>query len=116
MLPDLPNNPNPRAFWFKKVDAEMAMERLARHHRTEPKKVTWASTKRTFSGWIVYFIAVLYISTVIASWGYNFFNLFLKSLNNADGSRVWSVEAVNVIPIGGGAINVVFVWIWALLS
>lgn len=26
------------------------------------------------------------------------------------------MEAVNVIPIGGGAINVVFVWIWALLS
>jgi hypothetical protein len=28
------------------------------------------------------------------------FNLFLKSLTNPDGSRVWSVAQVNAIPIG----------------
>jgi MFS family permease len=116
MLPDYPNNPNPRAFWFRKVDGELAMERLARHNRAEPRKVTWAGAKRTFSGWVVYFIAVLYISTVLASYGYNYFGLFLKSLKNSDGTPVWTVEDVNVIPIGGGSINVVFVWIWALLS
>lgn len=107
MLPDLPNKPNPRAFWFRKVDAELAMERLARHNRAEPRKVTWASAKRCFSGWVVYFIAILYIATVLASYGYNYFGLFLKSLKNPDGSSVWTVEDVNVIPIGGGAINVV---------
>ncbi|KAK5952411.1 hypothetical protein OHC33_006454 [Knufia fluminis] len=116
MLPDLPNKPNPRAFWFKKRHAELAMARLERYGRAEPKKVSWAGARRTFTGWVVYFIAVLYISTVLASYGYNYFSLFLKSLRKADGSRVWSVEDVNVIPIGGGAINVVFVWIWALLS
>lgn len=116
MLPDLPNRPNPRARWFKKVDAELAMERLARHNRAEPKKVTWASARRCFSGWVVYFIATLYIATVLASYGYNYFSLFLKAQTLPDGSPRWSVEEVNVIPIGGGAINVVFVWIWALLS
>lgn len=116
MLPDYPNRTNPRAFWFKRVHQEVAMERLARHNRAEPRHVTWAGAKRTFSGWTVYFIATLYIATVLASYGYNYFSLFLKSLKNPDGSKVWSVEAVNVIPIGGGAINVVFVWIWALLS
>ena len=45
MLPDLPNNPNPRAFWFTKRDARLAMERLERHGRAEPKKMTWASAK-----------------------------------------------------------------------
>ena len=59
MLPDLPNRPNPRAFWFKKQqDGEIAMERLARHNRAEPRRVTWAGAKRTFTGWVVYFIAV----------------------------------------------------------
>lgn len=56
----------------------------------------------------MYFIAVLYISTVLASYGYAYFNLFLKSLKNADGTKTWTTSQVNAIPIGGGAIQVVF--------
>ncbi|KAJ5756672.1 allantoate permease [Penicillium manginii] len=116
MIPDTPNNPNPRAFWFKKAHAELSMERLARNGRAEPEKMTWAGVRRTFSGWVVYFIAILYIATVLGTYGYVYFSLFLKSLKNPDGSARWSVTQVNAIPIGGSAINVVFVWIWALLS
>ncbi|PVH72913.1 putative allantoate permease [Cadophora sp. DSE1049] len=116
MLPDLPNRPNPRAFWFSKADAVMSMERLERHGRAEPKGMTWAGAKRTFSSWVVYFIAILYIACVLGSAGYQYFSLFLKSLKNADGSKVWTVSEINAIPIGGSAIQVVFVWIWALLS
>ncbi|KAJ5488591.1 hypothetical protein N7539_003481 [Penicillium diatomitis] len=116
MIPDLPNNPNPRAFWFRKVHAELSMDRLARHGRAEPKKMTWAGVKRTFSGWVVYFIAILYIATVLGTYGYVYFSLFLKALQKPDGSPRWTVSEVNAIPIGGSAINVVFVWIWALLS
>lgn len=95
MLPDVPNDPNPRAFWFKKVDAELAMERLARHGRAEPKKLSWAGTKRAFSGWTLYFIAALYIATVHAQGGYQYFNLFLKALTNPDGSKRWHVNHVS---------------------
>ncbi|KAE8444737.1 hypothetical protein EG329_014297 [Mollisiaceae sp. DMI_Dod_QoI] len=116
MIPDLPNRPNPRSFWFTKEHARMAMERLERHNRAEPKKMTWAGVRRTFSSWVVYFIAVLYIGTVLASYGYAYFNLFLKSLKNANGTKTWTTSQVNAIPIGGGAIQVVFVWTWALLS
>jgi hypothetical protein len=56
----------------------------------------------------VYFISVLYIATVLGTYGYNYFSLFLKSLTNADGKKTWTVEQVNVIPIGGGAIQVAF--------
>lgn len=45
LLPDTPNNVNPRAFWFKKGHAQLAMERLERNGRAEPKKITWAGTK-----------------------------------------------------------------------
>ncbi|KAE8153620.1 major facilitator superfamily domain-containing protein [Aspergillus avenaceus] len=116
MIPDLPNNPNPRAFWFKRVHAELSMERLARNGRAEPKKMTWAGVRRTFSGWVVYFIAILYIATVLGTYGYVYFSLFLKALTRPDGSARWSVSQVNAIPIGGSAMNVVFVWVWALLS
>ncbi|KAJ5783111.1 hypothetical protein N7457_004885 [Penicillium paradoxum] len=116
MLPDLPNRPNPRAFWFKNVHAELAIERLARNGRAEPKRMTWSGVKRTFEGWVVYFIAILYTATVLGTWGYSYFTLFLKSLKNPDGSPRWPISMVNAIPIGGSAINVVFVWIWAYLS
>lgn len=70
---------------------------------------------------------------VLATSGYNYFGLFLKSIKNSDGTRRWSGPQVNLIPIGGSAINVVFgtyiesitrnsllimnsVWVWALLS
>ncbi|KAJ7126191.1 retrograde regulation protein 2 [Mycena epipterygia] len=115
-LPDYPNKPNPRAFWFTENDAKMAMKRLERHGRAEPKPVSWAGARRTFTSWVVYFIAVLYVATVLASYGYNYFSLFLKSLKNADGSARWDISDINVIPIGGQAIQVVFVWTWALLS
>lgn len=89
--------------------------------------------RRTFNSWVVYFIAVLYIACVLGSYGYAYFSLFLKSLENPDGTKVWNTAQVNAIPIGGGAIQVVFgkipqstfkgtitdyskVWIWALLS
>ncbi|GIZ43814.1 hypothetical protein CKM354_000702700 [Cercospora kikuchii] len=116
MLPDYPNRRNPRAFWFSKDDQELAIGRLIRYKRAEPKAVSWESLKRTFSSWVVYFVAVLYAGTVLATYGYVYFGLFLKAQTRPDGSKRWSTEEVNVIPIGGGAINVAFVWIWALLS
>lgn len=67
MLPDYPNKPNPRAFWFTKAHGELAMERLVRHKRAEPKRVSWTSVKRTFSGWMVYFIPMLYVATILAT-------------------------------------------------
>lgn len=56
----------------------------------------------------MYFIAILYIACVLGSAGYQYFSLFLKSLKNADGSKVWTVSEINAIPIGGSAIQVVF--------
>lgn len=116
MIPDYPSTPNPRAFWFKARHARMAQERLERHGRAEAKKITWAAARRTATMWVSYFIPVLYIATVLAQYGYNYFNLFLKSLTEPDGSPTWSTSQVNSIPIAGGAINVAFVWIWAILS
>ncbi|POS69989.1 major facilitator superfamily transporter [Diaporthe helianthi] len=116
MLPDYPSSPNPRAFWFTGEHARIAQERLERHGQAGVKKITWAAAKRTASMWIAYFIPILYIGTVLAQYGINYFNLFLKSLLNPDGSRTWSTSQVNTIPIAGGAINVAFVWIWAIAS
>lgn len=48
LLPDVPGNINPRAFWFKKEHAKLAMDRLDRYGRTSSKKMTWAGAKYVF--------------------------------------------------------------------
>lgn len=117
MLPDYPSRPNPRAaFWFKPDHARMALERLDRHGRAEARRITWAAAARTARMGVAYAIPALYIATVLAQYGYNYFGLFLKAATNADGSPRWTTSQVNSIPIAGGAINVAFVWIWAILS
>ncbi|KAK4466849.1 putative transporter [Cladorrhinum samala] len=116
MIPDYPKLPNPRAFWLSAEHAGMATERLDRHGRSDTKRITWSSAKRTSTMWIAYFIPALYILTALGPYGYNYFNLFLKSLKNPDGTPRWTTEQVNAIPIAGGAINIVCVWVWAILS
>ena len=61
MLPDLPNRPNPRAFWFTAEHAEMAMERLRRTGKAQPKPMTWKGVERTVKSWPVYIITTLYM-------------------------------------------------------
>ncbi|CAI6088965.1 unnamed protein product [Clonostachys chloroleuca] len=116
MLPDSPRRPNPWSFWFKKHHAEYALHRLERENRVDMKPITWAAAKRTFTTWLVYVVTAMYIAMVCGTLGYNYFNLFLKVLRNGDGSLRWTVEEINLIPIGGSVITVVFVWVWAFLS
>ncbi|CCC11109.1 unnamed protein product [Sordaria macrospora k-hell] len=126
-----PNSPNPRSLlstspritshtsfgWLSDKHVEVAEDRLKRHGRSDSKKITWPAAKRTFRMWIAYFIPMLYIASVLAPYGYNYFNLFLKELKREeDGRPRWSVKEVNTIPILGNGVNVVFVWIWAILS
>lgn len=125
MIPDTPQKANPWAFWFKKEDSENASRRLARENRMEMKPITWAAAKydfflrfirssmltacrRTFRNWPVYMVAVMYISMVLGTSGWSYFNLFLKAMTNSDGSARWSTEEINLIPIGGSVITVAF--------
>jgi hypothetical protein len=96
--------------------AKLSMDRLSRYKRAEPKKMKLTTIKRTFWGPLVWLVTILYVATVLASYGIYYFGLWLKSLTNADGTQTWSTEMVNTIPIGGSAINVVFVWIWGSAS
>ncbi|OAA81278.1 Major facilitator superfamily transporter [Akanthomyces lecanii RCEF 1005] len=116
MIPDMPNKPNPWSFWFKRVHSELALGRLARTNRVDAKPISWAGARRTFTNWLVYIIAVLYIAMVLGTSGADYFGLFLKSVRTADGKLRWTTTDVNVIPIGGSAITVVFVWVWAYMS
>ncbi|KAJ9101218.1 hypothetical protein QFC21_003437 [Naganishia friedmannii] len=116
MIPDWPDKPNPWAFWMKPGDYELAVERTARFKRASNKKFTWATVKRSVNLPLFYLIPCLYVATVLAQGGYSYFNLWLKALKHADGTPVWSTNDVLIIPIGGNAIAVACVWIYAFLS
>jgi len=116
MIPDFPNMPNPRSFWLRPKDIDMAIERTSQFRRAANKKFTWQTVKRTAKSPLLYFFITLYPACVLAQAGYQYFSLFLKTVKNDDGSLVWSISAINAIPIGGGAIAVVLVWVWAFIS
>lgn len=108
---------SPWAFWLRPKDVEIARERTAQFRRSDNKKFTWQTVKRTVRSPLLYFFATMYPAAVLAQAGYQCepdlestassappltpdFSLFLKSLKNADGSPVWTVAQVNAIPIG----------------
>lgn len=116
MIPDYPNRPNRWSFWLTARHAELAVARTERYGRAASKRFTWASIKRAVRTPLFYLIPALYVATVLAQAGYSYFNLWLKSLTNADGTKRWSTNDVLVIPIGGNAIAVVLVWVCGWIS
>lgn len=70
LIPDFPTMPNPRSFWLRPRDVEMAVERTAQFRRSANKKFTWSTVKRTVRSPLIYFFATLYPAAVLAQAGY----------------------------------------------
>ncbi|KAJ9111855.1 hypothetical protein QFC20_002442 [Naganishia adeliensis] len=116
MIPNWPDKPNPWAIWMKPHHYEIALARTARFKRASNKKFTWSTVKRSVKLPLFYLIPCLYVATVLAQAGYQYFNLWLKALKHADGTPVWTTNDVLIIPIGGNALAVACVWFYAFLS
>ncbi|WVF65973.1 hypothetical protein IAT40_000711 [Kwoniella sp. CBS 6097] len=116
LIPDFPTKPNPRAFWLRPRHVEVAVGRSAKFKRADNKKFTLASVKKAVTGPLFYLFVLMYVSSVLAQASYQYFNLWLTSLKHADGTRVWSVAQVNLIPLIGGAITIASIWIWGFIS
>lgn len=48
-IPDLPHNT--KAFYFSKEEREYGLKRMERIGRAAPRKLTWKSVKRIYTGW-----------------------------------------------------------------
>nr|XP_019048799.1 hypothetical protein I302_02574 [Kwoniella bestiolae CBS 10118]OCF27729.1 hypothetical protein I302_02574 [Kwoniella bestiolae CBS 10118] len=116
LIPDFPTKPNPMAFWLRPKHVAIAVERTKKFKRADNKKFTLQSVKKALTGPLFYCFVILYVSSVLAQQSYNYFNLWLKSLKNPDGTSVLSVAQINAIPIGGGGITVLTIWIWGYIS
>lgn len=102
--PGMPDKPNRLASWYlTEEDYAIARRRIARVDRKPQKPLTLKSFFNAFKYWQLWAIALCW------AYGYNtvpstFFNLWLKSLKNLDGSKKFTVAQLNYIPMGGQAV------------
>jgi hypothetical protein len=102
-----PIKPNPAAFWLSPRHAELGLARSRRHNRAVNKPFSWGTVRALAKnkGHVALAIAVpaMYVSTLLATSASSYFGVFLKSLVREDGTKVWSVAAVNLVPTIGSA-------------
>ncbi|CAI6336648.1 unnamed protein product [Periconia digitata] len=107
IIPGYPERPNRLArFYLNDKDIKIALKRAERVDRKPQIGITVKRFLRCFTFWQFWAIAI--------SWsiGANFqpstyFNLWLKSLTNSDGTRKYSVSMLNYLPIAGQASQLV---------
>ncbi|KAL4812680.1 major facilitator superfamily domain-containing protein [Aspergillus spinulosporus] len=116
LVPGYPERPNPLSkIYLKDRHIEIALARGRRVGRKPQTGITIKSFLRTFKIWFFW--------AIVLSWPIgsntaptNYFNLWLKSLKNADGSAKYSVGMLNYLPIAGQAIQLVAEVVFSGLS
>ena len=119
-IPDYPNNT--RAHYLRPAEREVAKLRLKTiGKRTQALTPQPIGPLLIHAGKIMFSMefALLFLSYAPwawAQWANFYFNLFLDSLTNADGSKRFSVSQVTSIPIGAYGISIASAILFASLS
>ncbi|KAL7425288.1 hypothetical protein Q5752_000976 [Cryptotrichosporon argae] len=116
--PDYPHRPNPRSWWLRPEDTEASLARVAGERRALPKGWTWGTAKGLVSNPLNWAIWACYEVIGQATGGTGYFNLWLKSLTNADGGARYTTSQVNlkfasflILNLCGCYANLVVAWI-----
>ncbi|KAK2603245.1 hypothetical protein N8I77_009716 [Diaporthe amygdali] len=107
LLPGYPERPNPLSrFYLKPRHIEIALARARRVSRKPQIGITLKDFFRCFTFWQLWAFGIAWplAGNTVPS---NFFNLWLKSLRNPDGTKTYSVAMLNYIPIAGQAVQLV---------
>ncbi|KAI5474962.1 hypothetical protein MNV49_002146 [Pseudohyphozyma bogoriensis] len=108
-FPGFPDRPNPLAKWYLPEEAYVAARRrVDRLGRQNPKPLTFRRFGRVFLRWELWILGVLCWDVNTTGYASGFFNLWLKSLTKADGTKLYSVAQLNYIPIAGSAVQLVW--------
>jgi ACS family pantothenate transporter-like MFS transporter len=113
-IPDTPENGGSKV-WMNDTDREIAIERMQRVGRETKRRLRFKEVYELLLDWRLWLFLAAYCTKAWCS-AFSYFNLWLKSMKNANGTSVWSVEQINLIPIGGNAISLVCVILWAKLA
>jgi ACS family pantothenate transporter-like MFS transporter len=113
-LPDTPENGGSKV-WMNEEDKKISIERMQKVGRNTKRGITFKDFWSVLIDWRLWLFLAAYCFKAYCS-AFNYFNLFLKSLVNSDGTKTWSIEQLNLIPIGGNAISFCAVIGWAKLA
>ncbi|KAJ5353770.1 Major facilitator superfamily domain general substrate transporter [Penicillium brevicompactum] len=107
LLPGFPDRPNPLAkFYLRPRDIEVAEARTRRIGRDAQVGIKVKTFFRCFKFWHIWLFSIAWaIGSGITPSSY--FNLWLKSLKNPDGTKRYSVGMLNYLPIAGQALQLV---------
>ncbi|WWC67194.1 uncharacterized protein I206_101101 [Kwoniella pini CBS 10737] len=114
--PDYPNKPNPLAKWLKPEDVEIGLRRMGNQGRALPVGWSWKTAKSLVTrpqNWAIWAGYTIYCQ---GATGNGYFNLWLKSLKNANGHARYTVSQINTIPIACSCINIVSLLIILTIS
>ncbi|KAH8806754.1 putative transporter [Flagelloscypha sp. PMI_526] len=106
MIPDHPGSS--RAFWLTSVQKEYAKKRLiALGKKVELSGVSRSVVRQAFMTWPLYLFTIAFTSYLFSTDSTMWMQLWLKSETSSDGTPRFSVEEINIIPIGGYVIMIV---------
>ncbi|GAD96129.1 hypothetical protein NECHADRAFT_87447, partial [Paecilomyces variotii No. 5] len=108
LLPGYPERPNPLSrFYLQDRHLAIALARARRVGRKPQIGITPKSFVRASKSWVFWAVAIAWpigTNTVPS----NYFNLWLKSLKNPNGTAKYTVALLNYLPIVGQAAQLVF--------
>jgi len=119
-IPDYPNNT--RAHYLRPAEREVAKLRLktigkrTQSLTAQPIGPLLLHAGKIMFSWEFALLFLAYAPWAWAQWANFYFNLFLDSLTNADGSKRFSVSQVTSIPIGAYGISIASAILFASLS
>ncbi|KAL1665683.1 major facilitator superfamily domain-containing protein [Schizophyllum commune] len=107
-IPDSPTTTKVK--WLNEQEKQMTRERMERVGRAAPRKLTWQTCLDIAKAWPVWLFSAAFIAHVLAIRIYSYMNLWLKA------AGTYSTEAVNIIPTGGYALQIVCTLLMAWTS
>lgn len=118
IIPDTPAYT--RAIWLTDVEKEISRERMRGFGANTSKLIPASVLKRKLRKLIVHPVTYFYLlAFALAAWAHRanaYFVLYLESLTDASGNRRYSTYQVNVIPLGGYALQILMNLIFNGLS
>ncbi|WYZ34017.1 hypothetical protein EsH8_I_000293 [Colletotrichum jinshuiense] len=110
VIPDAPTTT--RALWLTPDERRLAAARMARSGTATQEiikgKALWPRVRKLFTSPVAYLFLAAYLQFAWSQRANSYFLLYLKGLKDADGKALYSVYTVNLIPLGGYAISIVF--------
>ncbi|KAI5481261.1 MFS general substrate transporter [Pseudohyphozyma bogoriensis] len=117
LIPGFPTRPNPLARWYLTPEGlDIAQRRNARIKRVDSRPLTFKTFFAQFLRWELWVMGIGVWVLGGLTTPITYFNLYLKSLTKADGTKEYSVAQLNYIPTGGAAIAIVFMLVLPYLS